>query len=304
MRRLLARLERFARTEETVVLLGETGTGKTALARWLHEQSPRAAHDFHHRTLAGMDDGIAGAELFGYVQGAFTDAKGSREGAFAAARSGTLLLDEVGKSTLGVQGKLLDVIERRVYAPLGTCREVRLTARLVFAASERLEEQVARGSMLADFLPRLGLFSLVIPPLREHVEDIPVLVEAMVRRHAPRFGYPALTPPQPTPALLDALAAYRWPHNVRELDSLVCRLLLDARSSNRPHALDVSLLTDDLSRFNASPLGGRARRPSPEDIQEALRLSDGKKNAAAKRLGIGRTSLYRLLPRSGNIESA
>ncbi len=287
----LAKLQRFAATDETIVLLGETGTGKTHLARWLHQQSRRQHRDFYARNLAGLDDSLASSELFGHVPGAFTDAKQGRPGLFASASGGTVLLDEIGKTSLTVQRKLLDVIERRAFTPLGTNREVRLNARLVFAASESLEALAAAGVMLADLLPRLGLFQVRVPPLREHCEDIPVLMESMIAHYAARFGYAPGDAPRPTAELLQVLMDYDWPHNIRELDSLVLRLLAEAPADR----LDVSLLRDELARYNPRATPVRRKRPSVEDLRDALSRAGGQRKAAAKLLGIGRTSLYRLM---------
>ncbi len=296
MAKTLARLEQFAASNDTVVLLGEIGSGKTELARWIHVHSPRTGAPFRLTNLAALDDGLASSDLFGYVPGAFTDAKAPREGAFAAARGGTLLLDELGKASIQVQRKLLDVVERGVYTPLGTCREVKSTARLVFAASESLQRLVEQGTMLPDLLSRLGLFQVRIPPLRERPEDIPALVETMVRRHTSR-GHTAETRAlRPTPALLEALMAYDWPCNVRELDALVRRLISDAAfGARRSTMLDVDLLTDDLAKFNATASNVRTTGPTPRDVANAIELCNGSKKSAAKMLGIGRTSLYRLL---------
>lgn len=292
MASVLERLQRFALNDESIVLLGETGTGKTHLARWLHRQSPRAHRNFVSTNLAGLDDGLASSELFGHVPGAFTDAKHARAGVFASANGGTVLLDEIGKTSLTIQRKLLPVIDDKVFTPLGCNREVRLSARLVFAASESLQRLVETGQMLADLLPRLGHFQVRVPPLREHSEDIPALLEAMVAHYAPRFGYSSATAPRPTKELVHALIAYDWPYNIRELDSLVRRLLAEARSAE----LDLSLLTDDLSRYRARSDAEKKGRPSAEDVREALRQTGGQRKAAAKMLGIGRTSLYRILP--------
>lgn len=287
----LTKVRRFAATDETIVLLGETGTGKTHLARWLHQQSRRGHRGFYARNLAGLDDSLAGSELFGHVAGAFTDARHSRPGLFASASGGTVLLDELGKTSLFVQRKLLDVIERRAYTPLGTNREVRLSARLVFAASESLETLAAEGLMLADLLPRLGLFQVRVPSLREHPQDIPALMESMIAHYAGRFGYTLADAPRPTLELTQVLMAYEWPHNIRELDSLVLRLLAEARKDR----LDISLLRDELARYNTSSGTARRTKPKVEDLHEALRRTGGDRKAAAKILGIGRTSLYRLL---------
>lgn len=287
---ILERLARFARTNEPILLQGETGTGKTHLARWLHSRSDQSAGPFHLLNLAGLDDGIASAELFGYVPGAFTDARERRAGAIAATAGGTLLLDEIGKSSLVVQRKLLDVLERRVYRPLGCDRDVRATARLVFAASEPLEDLVSAGTMLRDLVPRLGFFKVVVPPLRERREDIPGLVRCFVRRHAAAFGWTAGVVPRVSNCLDAALVGHDWPDNVRELENLVRRLLIDASGSAELTSL---LLRDDLARYDArdrSHLDLRQERA--RSVQEALVRNKGNHSKAARELKMSRSRLY------------
>lgn len=288
----LSRLERFAGTDEPVVLHGESGTGKTHLAHWLHAASRRAAGPMHCVNMAGLDDSIASAELFGHVPGAYTDARGYRPGAFASAMGGTLLMDEIGKASLDVQQKLLDVIERRTFQPLGSDRKVAANVRLVFTFNEEMDDLVSSGRMLRDFLPRLGLFRVRIPPLRERRDDIPYLIRHLIDSHASRFGWKGSHRPEPTDQLLSELTAYAWPDNVREMDSLVRRLLVDARGSRR---LDVDLLVEDLAKYRALPDTDVRKRPlSAQDIATVIERCGGNKSKAARILGIGRTSIYRL----------
>lgn len=288
------RTRTFAAGDETVLIQGESGTGKTGVATLLHSYSPRAKFPFLYLNLAGLDDGIASSELFGYVRGAFTDAKQPRKGMLAETGGGTILLDEIGKSSLPTQRKLLDVLERKAFRPVGADRDVRLHARMVFAASESLETLVQRGEMLRDFLPRLGLFRIVLPPLRQRREDVPDLLNVLLRRHAGRFGFAFERPPRPTDELVRTLAQYDWPGNVRELEAVAMRLLNDARGSG---TLSVDLLTDDLAFCRGAPenTARSPRMPTPTELRSSIKLLDNNKSAAARRYQISRTSVWRIL---------
>lgn len=289
---ILERLSRFAATEEALLLQGETGTGKTLLARWVHDHSRRSSGPFQSLSLAGLDDALAHSDLFGHVAGAFTDARRPREGVFVRAQRGTLLLDEVGKASLPVQRRLLEVLERRVIRPLGSDREIPVDVRLILAANESLDGLVLSGKMLPDFLPRLGLFRVSVPPLRDRREAIPALLRSLIARHAGSFGWRDSTLPEPDPELEAALMGYPWPGNVRELDAVVRRLLADALGEG---ALRVTLLVGDLA-----PYDGRVRdrlsrtRSKVAAVRAAIIRNGGNKSRAARELGIARSTLYQV----------
>jgi DNA-binding NtrC family response regulator len=289
-RRTVHRIRRFARTDDPVVLQGESGTGKSRLAACLHRLSSRSDRPFYVVNMAELDDNLASSELFGHVCGAFTGADRTRKGAFATAHSGTIFLDEGGKCSLANQGRLLRAMESRTIRPLGSDVDVPVDVRIIFAASEPLEQLVEAGRMLRDFLPRLGAFRIVVPPLRDRRDDIPLLVRRLIECHAPRRGYACEGLPVPTPALMAALVAYDWPDNVRELDSLIRRLLVDANGAPR---LDLDLLTDDLGRYRQHPSRRVARGARRPDIENAIKRADGNKTEAARLLGIGRATLNR-----------
>ena len=189
----LQRIERFARDDTAPVLLqGESGTGKTHLARRIHTQSPRNRGPFQHIVLSTFDDGVIASELFGHVAGAFTDARHLRAGHFASANRGTLVLDEIGKASRSVQAKLLHAIEYGEIRPVGSDREVTVDVRIVAATNIPLEQLAQADRFLPDLCARLNTFRIVIPPLRERKADIPALVWEAVRKHAPSSGYDAL----------------------------------------------------------------------------------------------------------------
>lgn len=284
------RLRRFARTDEPVVLQGESGTGKSRIAACLHTLSRRAHRPFQSVNMAELDDNLASSEMFGHLPGAFTGADRQRKGAFASAHGGTLFLDEMGKCSLANQGRLLRAIESRTFRPLGSDVDVTVDVRLILAASEPLESLVQSGHMLRDFLPRLGPFRVVIPPLRERRDDIPSLITRLIASHAPRLGYATEALPVPTLDLVQTLVAYDWPDNVRELDGLVRRLLVDADGAR---VLGLSLLVDDLGRYHTTARRRAAIGDRQSDIELAIERAHGNKSEAARMLGIGRATLNR-----------
>lgn len=294
MRKTTALIRHFGVSSEPVHFHGERGTGKSWAAELLHSYSSRVHEPFHYLNLAGLDDGLASSELFGHVRGAFTDAKQDREGLLANAGRGSVLLDEIGKASLVLQRKLLDVMERMAFRPVGAERDVRLLARLVFAASEPLEALVKSGEMLPDFLSRLGLFRVTLPPLRERREDVAELLPVFLRRRAALSGVPAERVPKPTDELLHALRAYDWPGNLRELEAVAARLLVDARGSP---SIGLDLLIGDLAPYcvGVAASSSRSRMPSPQELRQTIKELDGKKSEAARRYGIGRTTAWRIL---------
>jgi DNA-binding NtrC family response regulator len=285
-RRTLAQLERFARDRSATILLeGESGTGKSTLARFVHERSPRASRPFQPVVLSTIEDPLAGSELFGHVVGAFTDARQSRAGQFASANGGTVFLDEIGKASMAVQYKLLDVVERRDFRPIGSDRDTRVDIRLVAASNVPLEKEVATGRFLPDLHARLCAFRVRVPALRERRADIPLLVAQSVAAHARRCGYGA--PPTVHPALMDALQRAEWPNNLRQLDSSLHRIIVDADGATEltlDHCEDESLGLWELARAD--------RRLTPERIAEAIER-EGSVSAAARHLKVDRSTLHR-----------
>jgi DNA-binding NtrC family response regulator len=287
--RALEQAERFARDRDVPILIeGETGTGKTMIARYLHARSPRAAAPYEYVLLSALDDALASSELFGHVTGAFTGARSNRAGHFASARGGTLFLDELGKASLAIQRRLLHAVEYGEIRPLGSDRDMRIDVRVIAATNTSLEECIARGEFFPDLAARLETFRVRLPALRERRADIPVLVEYYIDQHAPSCGYDGVAP-RVASALMDALVAAEWPYNLRQLHSTVHRLLLEAEGElviTLAHCRDNLAYLCDRSRRRACAL-------TLEEIETAIADAGNNVSRAAALLGMDRTTLHR-----------
>lgn len=287
-RRTLDEIGRVARDASAPILIeGESGTGKSILARWIHERSPRAGHPFEQVLLSALDDALAGSDLFGHVVGAFTDARTHRVGAFASSHRGSLFLDEIGKASLVVQRKLLHAVEYGLIRPLGADRDVRVDVRVICASNIALGELVASGTFLSDLHARLETFSVELPPLRSRRADIPLLVQAYLAHHAPLCGYPA-DPPTVDPALMVALQGARWPHNLRQLHATIRRLLIEAEGAP---VVGLDHCRGTLAYLKAESRNGDG--PNHAEIAAAMARANNNASLAARLLGIDRTTLYR-----------
>jgi DNA-binding NtrC family response regulator len=220
MQRLFGLLERLAATSSTVLIQGDSGTGKELVARALHYQSPRRRHPFVPVNCAALPEGLLESELFGHAKGAFTGAQLARRGLFLEASRGTLFLDEIGDMPLGMQAKLLRVLEQRQIRPVGSDREVAVDVRVLAATNRDLSHAVQQGTFREDLYYRLRVMLVQVPPLREHPDDIPLLAETFVQRY---LAENTIAPRRFTREALRALEQYEWPGNVRQLAHVIER---------------------------------------------------------------------------------
>jgi DNA-binding NtrC family response regulator len=287
-RETLRQLDRYARCDEaTVVLVGETGTGKNLLARRLHEMSPRSNKAFHVTSLALLNESLAPSELFGHLPGAFTDARQKRQGSFQTASGGTLFLDEIAKTPLSLQKLLLRALESGEIQPVGADRPVQVDVRVVAASNKPLAPLVDDGTFLPDLYSRLGAFRICVPALRDRPEDIPALTEFFLARHASSAGY--AEPPSVHPELMRALVAADWPFNLRQLDATLFRVMVDAEGAPE---LTLDHCIGDLVDLRAT---GVPREPLTPELAYRTVREMGQKKRAAIHLGVARTTLDRML---------
>jgi len=223
LRKVLKLAQTVAPTDSTVLIYGETGTGKELIARAIHDLSPRHAKPFVKLNCAAIPTGLLESELFGHEKGAFTGAIAQRIGRFEVADSGTIFLDEIGEVPLELQSKLLRVLQEREFERLGSSRTLRADARLIAATNRDLESMVNELKFRSDLFFRLNVFPIQVPPLRERQEDIPLLVRHFTQQFSRRMNRGIDTIPS---AAMDALCRYRWPGNIRELQNVIERTVI------------------------------------------------------------------------------
>ncbi|MCH2106680.1 MAG: sigma 54-interacting transcriptional regulator [Planctomycetes bacterium] len=296
---LMEQVERLAGADATVLLLGEPGSGKNALARELHRRSARAAEPLVEVSLAALSPTLVESELFGHVAGAFTGADRERSGRFQAAGAGTLVLDGIEVLDELVQVKLLRALQERLVEPLGVAEAVEVEARVLATATPSLRARVEAGEYRKDLWYRLAVVVLEVPPLRARLEDIAGLAAHLGARAAARLGVPSR---ELSAGALERLEAHTWPGNVRELENALERAhALAGPNAGALQAEELDFLSDeqaggaqDLARA-ALARGLSLEDWTQEMIQAALEEQRGNKSAAARRLGITRRALdYRL----------
>lgn len=299
LERVLKDAKAVALTSATVLLIGENGTGKEMLARAIHEESHRSAGPFIAVSCAALPEALIESELFGHEKGSFTSATFSRKGRFELADAGTLFLDEIGELTQNVQVKLLRVLQERAFERVGGTKTLNVDIRLIAASNRDLDKEVEAGRFRRDLFYRLNVVPLVIPPLRDRTDDIPVLAAHFAAKSAEKYGR---TLPEFDSALLEALQEFDWPGNVRELENLMERLVVLTTGSR----LGVEFLPEKMLRAlpgvnvaDELTLEGAARAAKRRVILNALESTGGNKAAAAKRLGISRSYLHRLIGELG-----
>jgi PAS domain S-box-containing protein len=307
MQQIFDMLPLVANSDSTVLILGDSGTGKELVAKAVHHQSGRRKRPFVAVNCAAMPETLMESELFGYIRGAFTDAKRDKPGRIAQADGGTLFLDEVGDLPLSIQVKLLRFLQERVYEPLGATFSTRADVRVISATHRNLEEMVRQGTFRQDLYFRLNVMQIDLPPLRERAEDIPLLADHFIQRFRRITGNRIEGIDD---AALAALMHYGFPGNIRELENIIERAFILCqgpviKARHLPQAV-VEALPADSSGEHAAARGAGATEPLDLDplqlaernmIIKTLRRHKGNRSHAAAELGIHRSTLIRKLKR-------
>ena len=291
MSELFTQLNKVARTDANVLILGENGTGKEVVAREIHRLSERNSESFIKVDLGALSPELIASELFGHVKGAFTDARENRMGRFELANKGTLFLDEIGNIPLSEQVKLLSVLQNRTIYRVGDHQPIPVDIRLVSATNMPLDQMTSDGSFREDLLYRINTVEIHIPPLRDRLEDLPVLTSHFIDMYSAKYRKEGL---KINKSALEKMQSYAWPGNVRELQHAVERAVIMTDSSEIQEA-DLLLKTSSprspkLASLNVGEI-------EKEAIIQAIRKNGGNLTSAARELGMGRTTLYRKLER-------
>lgn len=297
---VIRRIDLVAATRSTVLITGETGTGKEMVARAVHACSAQRTMPFVKVNCAAIPDALLESELFGHVRGAFTDASAARRGKFALANGGTILLDEIGTMSARLQAKLLRVLQEREFEPLGAERAERVDVRVVAATNRDLRQLVADGLFQDDLYYRLHVVPIAVPPLRERPNDIGILAEYFAEKHATRNGKPIAAIEPETIALLQR---HDWPGNVRELENTIERaVVLTTEPVLTPHAIAIDpLLAIRGVGMSSLKLRANVEWMERETIRRALRASPMKRHAAGL-MGISPRALSHYLAKYPSLE--
>jgi formate hydrogenlyase transcriptional activator len=291
MRRVIEQVEVVAPTDATVMILGETGTGKDLVARAIHRISPRRDLPFITLNCAAIPSGLLESELFGYERGAFTGDLLLKIGRFEMAHQGTLFLDEVGDIPLDLQPKLLRALQEKSFERLGGTKTIPIDVRLLAATNRNLTQMMGDKLFRSDLYYRLKVFPITTPPLRDHPEDIPILARHFTKKYAAKMERTIETIPSET---MRALVKWRWPGNVRELENFIERSVILSRGPNLRAPLA------ELRAAAAKTTGGSRLEEMERDyILRVFRGTGGVISAAATRLGVPRTTLDGMLKRLG-----
>jgi len=294
---VLEQVERVAPTDSTVIIQGETGTGKELIAHAIHNLSSRCGRPFVRLNCAAIPLDLLESELFGHEKGAFTGAIAQKIGRFELADKGTLFLDEIGDIPPALQPKLLRVLQEQEFERLGSTRTHQVDVRLVAATNRDLEEMVNHGQFRSDLYYRLNVFPVQLPPLRERREDIPALVSHFVERFGRRMGREIDNIP---PETMSALSSYQWPGNIRELQNLIERAVILSNHGVLPNPLPAAG-TRGIAIASAAPvttLKDSERTLILRTLEEVRWVIGGPKGAAAK-LGLKRTTLIHKMQKLG-----
>jgi len=296
MKEILQVADIVSKNDTTVLLRGESGTGKDLLAHYIHVSGPRAQGPFVKINCGALPEHLVESELFGYEKGAFTGATARKQGKIELAQGGTLFLDEIGEISPAVQVKLLRVLQDREFERLGSTETLKTDARIIAATNKNLEEAMARKEFREDLFYRLNVIPIHIPPLRERKEDIPRLVEYFVQRFCLELNRPAISVSEETMAILKS---YHWPGNIRELENTIERAVILSTGKK----ITPQVLPQNIYKYKPGPPevlpspGERSLKDVMADIEKqiikkVLDETGGNRSRAAERLGISRRALY------------
>jgi Nif-specific regulatory protein len=300
MRQLFSLMEKVIDVSTTILIQGETGTGKELIAKMIHYNGPLKDKPFIAENCGALSENLLESELFGHVKGAFTGAISDKKGLFEMADGGTVLLDEIGEMPPAMQVKLLRVLQEGHFRPVGASHYVKVNVRIIACTNRNLEDEMAKGNFREDLFYRVNVFPLIIPPLRERKEDIPLLAAHFLREFAQKFDRPI---PRLTATALELLTAYEWPGNVRELQNEMERALTLAGSkkevSEEHLSTKIFKSTDEIpvvSR-NSGTLQEVTERIEKQMVCEALEKAGGNRSRASTILGITRQGLLNKIKR-------
>ena len=316
MQEVCHRIGLFAPHRPTVLIRGETGTGKELVARAIHDASPRGGKPFHAVNSAAISSGVAGSELFGHVKGAFTGADRDKQGWFEVADGGTLFFDEIGDMAPDQQRYLLRVLQNPVITRVGCTKAIKVDVRVLAATHQNLPRMVEEGRFREDLYYRLDRFVIRVPPLRERAEDIPALVDRFLRREAKETGRSA---PPVTDATMGLIRSHTWPGNVRELENVITRAYANSQGrtilpshvelgrGDTPAATAEDEAMAGLRKAIEWAWNGKEQKPLPllqelvekELIRVALQRLGDNRESAADRIGMSKTTLYKRMTQYG-----
>ena len=293
MQKIFDTIDKIASTDANILILGESGTGKEVIAREIHKRSLRSTEIFVNVDLGSLHENLFESELFGYEQGAFTDAKSGKEGRFEIASGGTLYLDEIGNLPNSLQPKLLSSIQNKMITRLGAVREIPVDIRLITATNKSLYEMAENGDFREDLLYRINTIQIDLPPLRERVEDIPVLANHFLKKFTGKYNKKISGISRTG---LEKLSKHHWFGNIRELEhSIEKAVILSERMVLEPGDFQFYSRTADREQVESFNLAENERKL----IQRALRKYSGNISSTAKELGINRSTLYEKIKRYG-----
>jgi two-component system, NtrC family, response regulator HydG len=288
---------RVAESDATVLLLGESGTGKDVIAREIHRSSHRANRPFVAVNCSAIPEGLLESELFGHEKGSFTGAVRQKRGKFETADGGTVFLDEIGDMSEALQAKLLRFLQDHIVQRVGGSSDIKVDVRVVAATNKDLEAEVAAGRFREDLYFRLNVVTITLPPLRERTEDIPLLIDHFLRKHAPR----GIKPKRMTPSAVRLAMGYVWPGNVRELENAVQRAIVLSRGETIfPEHLPAKVQAAEAASENPPrPEGRTMREVERATIIKTLKQTEGNRTHAARILGISRRTLQNKIKEYG-----